>query len=160
MTAQTVEMQGVIERVERLEKENRWLKRAVALCLIFAGAFAVMGASGKKGKIIQANEFVLRDAQGNARAALKMGSAGPSLALYGTDENQVRALFTVLRSGPAIGFYDPDGKTRVSLGITAKGATLTFNDNNERLRAEMGMFDEGPNLMFLDPEGKPVYKAH
>jgi hypothetical protein len=148
----------IMERLEHLERQNRGLKRALVLGFVLLGCFALMGAS-KKGRSVQATEFLLKDNEGQTRASLRMGSAGPGLAFYDANGKAVRALLGVLPAGPALGLYDPDGKNRISLGISAKGANLTFNDSDEKLRSELGMLEEGPNLLFLDHDGKTVYKV-
>jgi hypothetical protein len=155
---QSSEMQVVFERLEQLETQNRRLKRAVIVIFILAGSFALMGA-GKKGRVVQATEFLLRDGEGRTRAAWRMGNSGPYLVFYDAQGKTARALLGIPASGPALGFYGVNGKTRISLGISEKGANLTFNDTDEKLRAELGMLEEGPNLMFLNSDGRPVYKA-
>jgi hypothetical protein len=154
----SLETAAILERLKRVEQQNRRLQRALILGFILLGCLVLIGAS-KKGRVVQATEFLLKDSEGQTRASLKMGSAGPDLAFYDANGKVVRALLGVLPSGPALGFYDPDGKNRISLAISPKGANLTFNDSDEKLRSELGMLEEGPNLLFLDRDGKTVYKA-
>jgi hypothetical protein len=157
MMSEPLEIPLILERLEGLERQNRRLKQTLAVAFVLLGSLFFMGA-GKKGHVVQATEFLLKDADGRVRAALRMGSAGAYLAFYNSDGKAARGLLGVLPSGPALGLYDGKGKTRVSLGLTEKGANLTFHDSDEKLRAELGMLEEGPNLLFLDPDGKPVYK--
>jgi hypothetical protein len=157
-TYRSTEAATIMERLEHLERQNRRLKRVLVLGFILLGCVALMGAS-KKGRVIQATEFLLKDNDGQTRASLKMGSAGPHLAFYDANGKAVRALLGLLPSGPALGLYDSDGKNRISLAISPKGANLTFNDSDEKLRSELGMLEEGPKLLFLDLEGKTVYKV-
>ncbi len=60
------------QRLDRLERENRCLKRAGALALAVIAAVVLMGqATGAKvPKVIEAERFVVRDASGNTRAVL------------------------------------------------------------------------------------------
>jgi len=159
MTSQRLEMRSVLERLEDLEQQNRRLKRALGLVFVLLGSFALMGMAAKRGRPVQATEFILRDTEGATRAALRMGSSGPRLLFYDENGKAVRVLLGVLSSGPALGLYDKTGKTRVSLGITSNGANLTFNDADEKLRAELGMLTEGPNLMFFNADGTPVHQT-
>ena len=159
MTSQGFDTHAVLERLHNLEKQNQRLKRALALVFMLVASFAAMGMASRRGRAIQATEFILRDSDGNTRAALRMGNTGPRLLFYDADGKAARVLLGVLGSGPALGLYDKNGKTRASLGVTMKGANLTFNDADEKLRAELGMLEEGPNLMLLNADGTPVYKT-
>jgi hypothetical protein len=158
MKTQSLELEPILQRLEKLESQNRRLKRTPILLLLLLGSLALMGAS-RKGHPVKASEFILQDADGNTRASLKMGNTGPYLVFYGADGKVARALVGVLPAGPALGFYDAKGKTRVSLALSSNSANLTFDDSDEKLRAEIGVLQEGPNLLFLDADGKPVYKA-
>ena len=153
-------MLEVFERLKRLEKQNRRLKMAAALFILFMSPLILMSAAGHKGRTVEARRIVLKDDEGNTRAILGMRSAGPGLALYDADGNKVQALLTVLQTGPVLGLYDADGTTRALLGVTPKGASLTFNDAEGKLRAEMSFSGDAPQLTFFDREGNPVYVGH
>jgi hypothetical protein len=150
----------VLERLERLERQNKQLKSAAALFMILTSSLALMGASGHKGRTVEARQIVLKDDEGNTRAVLGMRSAGPGLTLYDANGDKAQALLTVLQTGPVLGLYDSDGTTRVLLGVTPKGATLTFNDAEGKLRAEMGFSADAPHVTFFDRDGNPVYVGH
>ena len=160
MEAKMPDIQVVFERLEKLEKQNRRLKRAAALFVIFTSSLVLMSAAGHKGRTVEARQVVLKDDAGNTRAVLGMRSAGPGLTLYGPDGDKVEALLTVLQTGPVLGLYDADGTTRALLGVTPKGASLTFNDAEGKLRAEMSFSGDAPQLTFFDREGNPVYVGH
>ncbi len=158
--AQTPEMQGVLERLEKLEKQTRRMKRAIILLVIFMSCLVLTSAAVHKGRSVEARQIALIDEAGNTRAVLGMRSAGPGLTLFDTNGHQVQALLTVLKTGPILGLYDTDGTTRVLLGVTPKGATLAFNDSQGKLRAEMGFSAEAPHITFFDADGKPVFVGH
>lgn len=160
MEPKTLEIQAVLERLERLEKQNRGLKRAAALFMILVSSLILMSAAWRKGHTVEATQIVLKDEEGNKRAVLGMRSAGPGLTLYDAEGDKVQALLTVLQTGPVLGLYDADGTTRVLLGVTPKGATLTFNDAEGKLRAEMGFSADAPHVTFFDRDGNPVYVGH
>ena len=160
MKPQTPDILAVLERLETLEKQNRRLKQAVALFMIFVSSLVLMSAAGHKGRTVEAQQIALKDEAGNTRAILGMRSAGPGLALYDGNGDKVQALLTVLSTGPVLGLYDADGTARVLLGVTPKGATLTFNDPEGKLRAEMGFSAEAAHVTFFDRDGNPSYVGH
>jgi hypothetical protein len=150
----------VLERLERLEKQNRRLKSAAALFMIFTSSLVLMSAAGHKGRTVEAKQMVLKDDAGITRAVLGMRSAGPGLALYDANGDKVQALLTVLQTGPVLGLYDADGTTRVLLGVTPKGVTLTFNDAEGKLRGGIGFSGDAQNVTFFDRDGNPVNISH
>jgi hypothetical protein len=159
MKSELVDMQGILERLQNLERQNQRLRRALAFAVILVCSFACLAMAAKRARSVQANEFVLKDSDGTTRAALRMGSTGPRLLFYDENGEAVRALMGVLGSGPALGLYDKGGKTRVSLAVASNGANLTFNDADEKLRAELGLSGDTPNLMFFNADGTPVDKT-
>ena len=54
----------VLERLERLELQNRRLKMAALLFLIFASSLILMSAAGHKGHTVEARQIVLKDDEG------------------------------------------------------------------------------------------------
>lgn len=72
-------METLMKRMERLERENEWLKRTANLMFVGIGALVIMGqtqcnlgktAGSKPTKIVEAQEFIVRDASGKLRAKL------------------------------------------------------------------------------------------
>src|SRR5215472_7080085 len=74
MEAKMPDIQVVFERLEKLEKQNRRLKRAAALFVIFTSSLVLMSAAGHKGRTVEARQVVLKDDAGNTRAVLGMRS--------------------------------------------------------------------------------------
>lgn len=59
------------DRVERLEKQNRWLKLAV-ICLTLVGStVGLMGAKANRAETVRASRFELIDGDDKVRAVLK-----------------------------------------------------------------------------------------
>jgi hypothetical protein len=159
MTSEASDTRMILDRLDRLEKQNVRLKLALTLCTIVAGCLIFTGARFGKGRTVTARRIVLKDETGTTRAILGMRSAGPGLALYDASGDNLEALLTVLETGPVLSLYDANGATRVLLGVTPKGATLAFNDRRGKLRAEMGFSSSAPHMTFFDRKGKPVYLA-
>jgi hypothetical protein len=157
MASQIPETRLILERLEKLEKQNGRLKLALVLLMIFAGCVVFSGARFGKARTVTARRIVLKDDTGTTRAILGMRSAGPGLTLYDASGENIEALLTVLQTGPILSLYDSNGVTRVLLGVTPKGATLAFNDPKGKLRAEMGFLSKTPSITFFDANGKPVY---
>ena len=130
-------METLVERLDRLERENRRLKWVGSVVLIGITALVLMGQAGPRHvfKIVQAEQFVLRDPSGQTRAVLGTvadGSAG--LALYDRDGKD-RAKLIVLPDGMSgLIAFDRDGKLRAGTGVTADGSPrLTLYDRDGRV---------------------------
>jgi hypothetical protein len=125
MTPQTPDMRAVLERLEKIEKQNRWLKRTVAVATTVVGAIALMGPSAPRpetriitGKpdVIYAHKFGLTDEAGRIRAALAMSAEGPTLTLF-SDHGVARATLVASADGPRLQLADAKGFTRTALYV-------------------------------------------
>ena len=102
------DMQTILNRLERVENQNRALKWAgvVLLVLILFASFLGQAASMKK--VVKAEEFVLLDDQGRNRAVLEMTDSGPSFSFL--DERGGK-LF-VMPPSRGVEFADPSEPIR------------------------------------------------
>ena len=127
----------LVQRLDRLERENRRLKRVGFLVAIGIAAAVLMGQARTAGRVVEAEKFLLRDPSGKPRAQLAVRADGTSgLALYARD-GKPRAGLTVGADGSASPrLNDRDEKNRAVLGVAADG------------RAAMGLFDRDGKLIW------------
>jgi hypothetical protein len=92
-------------RISRLERQNRRVKIAGTIAMVLAASIVVMGQA-KTAVVITANEFVLRDSDGIARAKIGMG------------------VDLTHKDGPAIVLFDAKGNPRISLSTSAEDARV------------------------------------
>ncbi len=141
-------MHDIETRLAKLERENRWLKRAGAVFV--TTALVVVFCSAKdaaKPTIIEATEFRIVDSKGFLRGALGVDKADGEvgIGLLGADGRR-RFLVQVSPSGspmvqlevPAgnaigsISITDTDGKDRFAVGYTPKdGRTIAFMSDKD-----------------------------
>lgn len=73
-------MESLVQPPERVERENRRLKRAGALTLALIAAVALMGwhpdTAEEVHEVVLAKQFVVRDKSGNHRGMLGVGPDG------------------------------------------------------------------------------------
>jgi PAS domain S-box-containing protein len=99
---------------------------------------------------IEAEEFVLRGADGSIRAALMMTEDGPGLFLY-DQSGIVRAGLVLGNDAPGVALFDSLGKPRVSLGLAInETATLLMRDVKGTPLAAMVMEEAGPRLIISE----------
>ena len=152
MESGTSEWTVVMNRLEKLEKQNRRMKQAGALVLILAAALVLMGQAPAT-RTVEANDFVLKDESGKVRGRLYMTALGPSFALL--DENgKQRASLGVLADMPGLSLFDANGRGRVGLVNGPSGPGLALFDANEKKRASLHLVAEGPGFYLHDASEK------
>jgi hypothetical protein len=184
MVSESSELQSIVQRLSRVERQNHRLKKSGIIFLVgIAGMFLLGQASVRKVPAeIEAQKFILRDSQGRGRATLgftpednspalvlnqtdgtlgasiKIGPQGRSmLSLYDRGGNP-RALLSLDTDGSAgLTLGDADGKARAGLAVTSeKSAGLIFYGNGENPLAVVGLARDGsPAIIFTDERGKP-----
>jgi hypothetical protein len=155
MTPSMTELEAVIERVGKLERQNRRMKRAGAVALILATAVFLMGQGASK-KTVEANEFILKDASGKVRGRFGMDlslNGGPQLSLLDSNGDK-RALLDVGDSA-GLTLNHRSGKNVESVVLVAgnDGLSLYFG-KNLRAAAKLTMDQFGPDLAFFDANAK------
>ena len=115
MATETPTLEMVIERLTRVETQNRNLRRLLYALALLAGAVLLMG-QGETNHVIEARKFVLTDADGKTRALL--------------DSNE--------QGGANLVLVDASGKQRVNLGMTSSDTLLSLLDTKEKVRTMLG----------------------
>jgi hypothetical protein len=171
----------ILARLERLENENRTLKRIMLGFLVLVGAVILMGQA-RAPRTIEAERFILKDAAGVTRARLEMepkdrptltlldakgfplvslgAGEGPFLNICARGcEHQVQIgtfskdVFGLAVFGKNKG--GPLGGIRAALGVVkgVPGLNL-FGESSEELAALD--FEGGPRLLLSHPDGSAV----
>src|SRR5215469_16215685 len=126
-------------RLEKLERENRRMKKIGIVGIVFASVLFFSGQA-------EANEFRLLDASGKERATLHVFRGQPELfirslngesdVLLGTDTSgpylvmgPVTGKATVTLNPNNLSLEGPVGKLRIALNHEAGGPNLTIEDN-------------------------------
>jgi len=153
MMRQLPDFGTLVERMARLEKENRRTKQVCAVLLILISALVLMGQASPN-RTVEANEFILRDEQGRTRAWLHMEADGPYFTL--TDASGKGRLGLAVREteGSGIFMYDPYGKIRVALGEGRTGRSLAFYGDNGEQQVAIKDFGLGSG-MHMGAEKEP-----
>ena len=117
MSSPTPDWTAVVERLEKLERQNRRLKQAGAVALILAAAVLLMGQASPN-RTVEANEFVLKDESGAVRGRFGMDESVdgyvPQLELLDAD-GQRRIWLSERRGWPTLAMFDANGRKEVDL---------------------------------------------
>jgi len=125
----TAETQVILQRLEKVEKENRRLKQAWWVVVLIPVALSLMGQMGRSRRV-EAEGFILRDASGKVRAELLPTTSGASL-----------------------GLSDPSGNLRVVLATSEKGPGLVLAGTDQRPQLSLSAGGDGPSLLQYDDKG-------
>src|SRR3989442_1444982 len=154
-------LEAVLRRVERLEREGRRWRRAAIALVLSAVALATMAAV-PRGRIVEAQKFVLKDATGKVRAELGPSDSDKQIALRFKDESGLPRLTAgIEEESSLLVLSDRTGRPRVGLVTLAAGVPgLTLYDTTGRTRVEVGLSREGdPSVALLDARGGSAWKA-
>lgn len=123
-------LESLIQRLDRLERDNRRLRRTATLLLLGGLAMVLMGqapvdrvaANTVVAQTLEAHSIVLRDARGRVRVLLESETAGPVTMTVADKQGRERLALGV---GPAGGvgvvFRDKEGTVRAAMGVGPTG---------------------------------------
>jgi len=137
--------QLLVQRLEKLERQNRRFRIGALLVLLIVGLLVVIGA--RPANIVQAEKFVLVDQSGRTMATLGPDANGlPGVSIKDMSTGKERVWLGLWGKGTEVGLglYDQNNKERSRLGILANGTMrLSVNDDSGKLRAWLGQSGNG-----------------
>lgn len=158
---------GLARRLEHVEGQHARLlnaNRILIACSIAAIGFAALGwrraalaysATSDPGNL-EAQSFVLEDADGIRRATLGLDGSGSVDLGFMDREGRERLRLSVLADGsPGISLIDPEGRSRAVFGLLPDGTTnIVFADARGSTRAVVGVSPDGASrAVFADEQG-------
>jgi hypothetical protein len=171
MSEASLEKDLIVSRIERLEQQNRRLKRGALVFLVAIASIGWMGQTQRKSarapapapapapampKNIEAESFILRDPNGRVRAELSMGGTGPSLKLR---DQSGSALVTLSLNDAAPGgafvlLSDPRHGAGLSMTVLeGAGSQLSLTGERAEMQAHLGVTLDGTTLELSDQDG-------
>ncbi len=144
-------------RFDRLERQHTRLKRGFVLLLLVAGfGAAAAGAMQKKPRVVDADTFILRDAEGKPRGQWTMGSDGPLLSLIDAG-GKARVILSVSKLGSGMTLNDSTGNPRASQAVLQDGTfELAVSGPKSQPRGQWRVGNDGSRFGLLAPDGQRV----
>ncbi len=144
MSSSPTDLAPVLARLDRLERQNRLLKRTGVVVLLLIAALLFWGETRRNdvqaapglsnNRALQGDKFMLQDDHGNNRAGLVMGKEGPALMFY-DDHGKERAGLELSRNATALRFLGPTGKVQAGLSVETGGVAIGYYDETGRVHA-------------------------
>ena len=173
MTSSATELNDVLKRLEKLERQNRRLRQTGAAALVVIAALVLMGQTSAR-RTVEANEFILKDTEGRVRGKLTMTeNVVPELILFdssGTDRIRLAANPLI---GSTLSLYSMRGKS----GPLQDGLKADLNEtglaifDDEGFETRIGSTDlvtpatgethvtSAASAVMLDKDKKVLWKA-
>ena len=146
------------QRLARLERANRRMKRLGTVVLVVAAAVLLSGAAqGKELQHLEVGSLALMDKAGKVRATLAEEDGAVALAFYGRDGRRRAVLSMHADGSPGLLLYDKNGKPRAVLSVFENSAALLLFDKDGKTRATLGVDADGREvgLRLYDKAAEP-----
>ena len=147
----------IAQRLAKLEKQNRWMKRVGGVVLAAVACVVLIG-QGKAKELpdLVAKSLTIKDAKGKTRAELRIANQGAAFLGLFDEAGVARAsLLTLSNGAPMLNFRDKAGQTMALLTTVRGGACSLYLTEANVLRAKLGV----GSLALHDAKGNVVWKA-
>ena len=166
-------------RLQQLERSNKRLRVFLAAFSLVGGIVVLMGTAPTQHSVpavIEAQQFVLKDAAGHQRGSLFANDQGWELALYNRNSSKAAAIIVTPdsngillndsqgKSGIAayaktdesnLAMFDVKGHAKIEVKNTSKGSALSFRDNNGIDRVDVAFTNvDGGGVVMNDANSK------
>lgn len=122
----------VLARLDKLERQNRWLKRLALTAVLVAGTGLLMAAQNAPAKkTVEANHVSLRDDAGNERGYARATPDG--LALVFTAGGGPRSGLVLTSDGVYFQLLDGTAKPLTGLSLQNNGVCMGFRSGQDRV---------------------------
>jgi hypothetical protein len=145
----------LFQRIEKLERDNRNLKRVISiLCVLFIAAFT-MAQLRPAPKVIEAERFVVKDSSGKEKASLGTETVGPErlvvTSLTIQDYDAKHQALTVI-SPASISLDNRIGERHYEATFSSlQGQSFRSSENGDE--QELNMSLNGPTIKLADKQG-------
>ena len=107
-------------RAEKLDRENRRMKKIGFVAIVFASVL-LMSGQAKMNRVVEANEFHLVDESGKVRARLSMVTVSDTSLMQ--------------KDIPNLSFYDAEGHPRIFIAALPEESRIYLNDSQQTMHS-------------------------
>ena len=151
------ELKILTDRVDQLERSQRRFRQCGVFLFLGVGVVFLMGLAvpGNVPEVIEAQRFVVKDANGRNLAALGTDRDGaPLLVLTNLDGALGATLEVTAHRRPTLTLYDRDGHSRAIMSVDSEGSpSLSMNDKTGTPRVGLAVATQGSGGLVLYGDG-------
>jgi hypothetical protein len=159
-----------LDRLDRLERESRFLKRALALTVLAGFGLAVLGAiPDEKPKDVDTKRITLRDNDGKIRAVFEVDKDGlPVLSFFDKKQEERIHIGISEEDGPVVSVLDKEKNGGIYLEVSQFESTVSIQNGLGGYLANLSvthrdlkdvepaaqLFLARPQLLAAEPKGE------
>jgi hypothetical protein len=151
MVPEPQELNAVLERLSRLEKQNRRLKWISAAALAAVSFILLTGQAAPTPRTVEAQKFVLKDAQGNVRGWMSTIGKGSELTLGNVNAQPMIRLVVSTDSSDLHLFGGP--KSGLNLSVDSGNPDISMIAAEGNGEARIAFSEHGPSFTLQDAKG-------
>jgi hypothetical protein len=151
MRLENPDLHAILERVDKLEAQNRRLRRGGLATLILLSAFILMGQAPPSLRVVEAQRFVLKDSDGNVRGWMGTIGKGSELTL-GNVNAQPMIRLIVSTDSSDLHFFG-SGKSGMNLGLDSGNPDISMIGAAGNGGARITFKEPGPSFALEDATG-------
>jgi hypothetical protein len=151
MTLDTPELHAIVERLDKLEGQNRRIKRGSVTVFVALSALVLMGQAAPSPRVVEAQKFVLKDTDGNVRGWMGVIGKGSELTLGNVNRQPGMTLMVSLDASD-LHFFG-SRKSGMTLGVNSGDPALSMIDAEGNGGAGIAFAKDGPSLTLEDGRG-------
>jgi len=148
MAPESQQLNAVLERLSRLEKRSRRLKWMGVTALATVSAIFLTGQAAPTPRTVEAQKFVLRDAQGNVRGWMGTIGKGSELTLGNVNTQPMIRLVVSTDSSDLHLFGGP--KSGVNLSMDSGNPDISIIAAEGDGEARIALSEYGPSFTLQD----------
>ena len=157
---------SIEERLERLERQNRWMKRGVGVAAALVAAVVLVAqAKPKELPDLEVRSLTVKDKDGNSRIRLSAGivDGEQRTALTLADQTGTRRIHLCAGDlGTAMRIMTPGGKLLHSVEAAHSSRQFsewTLNGPQGRMKSRLSLGADSAAFELLDVKGKVIWQA-
>lgn len=145
------DLQILQERIAKAERHSRSLQWLIVIAMLVWVPLMLLKLSKPK-RFVEAEGFILKDANGITRGTLGFFEDGSFLHLH-DEKEKLRLSLSVTRFGPSLSISNAEENLRGHLFATEKAVNFMLYSEEEKSRISLSMTKNGPTVTLSDPSG-------
>jgi hypothetical protein len=151
MIPDTPDLHAVLDRISKLEAQNRRLKKGTIATLAILSAIILMGQVAPSPRVLEAQRFVLKDSDGNVRGW--MGTIGQGSELILGNVNAQPMIRLIVSTDSSDLHFFGSHKSGMNLGLDSGNPDISMIGAEGNGEVRITFKEPGPSFTLEDAKG-------